>query len=88
MFDFPVSTRTQSIFIAVAMFTYIWSFVGTTNALGAMAQEDRWDPRHIELLPEEIRRAVAVRERACENELAAEHAFSLFLDGDLRDTTS
>ncbi len=47
----------------------------------AMPQEDRWDPRHISLLPAEIRNRLAAQQRVCGAPLAAEHAFSRSLSG-------
>jgi len=43
-----------------------------------MASEDRWNSRHIDGLPAEIRRGAAAHAAACGRPLAAEHAFALY----------
>lgn len=47
---------------------------------GRVAPEDRWDPRHLSVLPAEAKSAVARYERAC-GPPAAEHSFSTWIDG-------
>ena len=58
-----------------------FSLAGAVAAFAVMPQEDRWDSRHISLLPAEIRASLTSKEQACGNPLAAEHTFSLFLEG-------
>jgi hypothetical protein len=64
--------------VAAALISYSGS-VSTGDARGAIPSEDRWDPRHIGGLPPEIRGAVSRHERACGGPLAAEHAFSRYI---------
>ena len=50
------------------------------SARGGMAPEERWDPRHLSVLPAQVRATLARYEKAC-GPLAAEHAFSRWIDG-------
>jgi hypothetical protein len=50
-------------------------------ARGGLRSEDRWEPAHIDLLPQEIRQTLGRLAQACGRPPAAEHHFALYLSG-------
>jgi hypothetical protein len=49
----------------------------SAGARSSMPADDRWNPQHIDVLPSEVRNAIApyARTRICGGPLAAEHSF-------------
>jgi hypothetical protein len=53
-------------------------FISAQARGGRISLEDRWNPQHINVLPVEIRSAIAPYARACGGALAAEHSFARY----------
>src|SRR5262249_27666858 len=47
---------------------------------GGPATEDRWNPRHVNDLPPEVRGGVIAHAAGCDRPLAAEHGFVLYFN--------
>jgi hypothetical protein len=45
----------------------------------SMPTDDRWNPQHMDVLPSEVRNAIAPYARICGGPLAAEHSFARYL---------
>lgn len=67
--------RRLAISIATVLLVYLQAG-GQVSARSGMAAEKPWASEHIEGLPDDVRRRVAVLERDCGNPAAAGHYFS------------
>ena len=68
--------RHLQIIVTAALTVLAMSF--SAGARSSMPADDRWNPQHMDVLPSEVRNAIAPYARICGGPLAAEHSFARY----------
>jgi hypothetical protein len=64
--------------ITVTAALFILGGIISAGARSSMPADDRWNPQHIDVLPSEVRNAIAPYARICGGPLSAEHSFARY----------
>jgi hypothetical protein len=64
--------------LTVTVALFVLGGIISAGARSSMPADDRWNPQHIDVLPSEVRNAIAPYARICGRPLAAGHSFARY----------